>query len=58
MRDCYKSFIKCKDTSTVEIYVSVTKQEYKYCCRISESDSIQHNGQGEVQIDEYEENSM
>ena len=27
-------------------------------CRIWEIDNIQHNGQGEVQIDEYEENSM
>jgi hypothetical protein len=58
MRDSHKSFIKCKDTSTVEIYVSATRQEYKYCCRISESENIQHNGQGEIEIDEHEENSM
>ena len=58
MRDRHTSSVNCKNTSTVEIYISATKKEYKYCCKISEIDHIQHNGQGEVNAEEHEENAM
>jgi len=55
MRDCHNSALKLKKTAIVELYILAKKQEYKYCCKISETEHIQHNGQGEVDAEESEE---